>query len=67
MFFAWYDNGTGFFEFAGEYEAESAKAAAKAAWEDGCRWTVIRVTRSTDPAARVLAWFPVAPVGERGG
>jgi len=52
-FFVWYDNqsdpsGVPFWEGAGWVEAENAQKAAQQAKADGCQWTTVCITASTD-------------------
>ena len=52
-FFTWYDNqsspaGVPFWEGAGWIEAENAQEAARKAKVDGCKWTSVCITASTD-------------------
>jgi len=56
-YFAWYDNGTGYFDAVGWIEADSAEEAAKAEYEDGWK-TPIRITASSDARSPVLAEYP---------
>lgn len=52
-YFAWYDNhsdptGKPYWEGAGWYKAESAAEAAQKAKMDGCKWTTVCITATTE-------------------
>ena len=52
-YFAWYDNhsdphGKPYWEGSGWVEAKSAARAAQKAKADGCKWTTVCVTASTE-------------------
>jgi hypothetical protein len=53
QFFGWYDNQSDphlrpYWEGAGWVEADTAEEAAQKTKADGCRWTQVCVTASTD-------------------
>ena len=44
----WYNNGTGYYEFAGQYQAASEAEALKLARANGLGWTNLIIS-DTDP------------------